>query len=87
MWKKSLMKNVTNFFCSEAGYEQFKEIMECLMELSTNNDPKTYTYAKYLIEHILDFDFAFGLCLLRVILMNTSNLSSYDEASGSIFFT
>lgn len=57
------------------------------MELSTNNDPKTYTYAKYLIEHILDFDFVFGLCLLRVILMNTSNLSSYDEASGSIFFT
>lgn len=68
-------------------YEQLEGIMECPMQLSTNNDPEMYTDASYLIDLILHFDFFFGLWFLRVILINTSNLSCYFQGKQADIFS
>ena len=38
-----------------------------------------YTEVRALLKSMLDFVFIFGLCVLRMILMNTSNLNSYVQ--------
>ena len=46
------------------------------MKLSEDKDAKTYMEARSLLTAICNFEFLFGLCVLRIILMNTSNLSN-----------
>lgn len=48
-----------------------------LLKLAADRDAKTYSDSCSLLNAICDFEFVFGLVLLKVILSNTSNLSSY----------
>lgn len=48
-----------------------------LLKLAADRDAKTYSDSRSLLNAICDFEFVFGLVLLKVILSNTSNLSSY----------
>ena len=53
------------------------KIVKALLILADDNDPKTYAGSTALLNAICDFQFVFGLLLLKVILLNTSSLSRY----------
>lgn len=57
--------------------EQVPRIMEALVTLSKDRDPKTYSESNSLLHSICDFEFIYGLMVLRLILSNTDNLSRY----------
>ena len=61
----------------KAVYGQMERIVEALLTLSSDKDPKTYSESRALLTAICDWGFIFGLCLLKVILSNTSSLSRY----------
>ena len=78
-------QSITRWSCRweavKAVYEQLERIIGCLLELSEDKDSKTSSGARSLLISILDFEFIFGLSILRVILMNTSNLNSYVQGT------
>ena len=51
--------------------------MEALVTLSKDRDPKTYNKSNSLLRSICDFEFVYGLMVLKLILSNTDNLSRY----------
>ena len=57
--------------------EQVPRIMEALVTLSKDRDPKTYNESNSLLHSICDFEFVYGLMVLKLILSNTDNLSRY----------
>ena len=61
----------------KAVYGQMERIVKALLTLSSDKDPKTYSESRALLTAICDWEFIFGLCLLKVILSNTSSLSRY----------
>jgi len=66
----------------KAVVEQLERIIKSLLKLSTDKDSKTYSDARGLLAVIADFDFIFGLCLLKVILTNTSSLSRFLQGKN-----
>ena len=56
---------------------QMERIVKALLTLSADKDPKTYSESRALLTAICDLEFIFGLCLLKVILSNTSSLCRY----------
>ena len=56
----------------------------CLDQIENDetSDSKTTSQAKALLLNILDFEFVFGLELLKVILIQTSSLSSYLQGKN-----
>ena len=60
-----------------AVLEQVPRIMEALVTLSKDRDPKTYNESNSLLHSICDFEFVYGLMVLKLILSNTDNLSRY----------
>ncbi|XP_015750834.1 PREDICTED: uncharacterized protein LOC107330786 [Acropora digitifera] len=60
-----------------AVLEQVPRIMEALVTLSKDRDPKTYSESNSLLHSICDFEFVYGLMVLKLILSNTDNLSRY----------
>ena len=54
-----------------------ERIVKALLTLSSDKDPETYSESRALLIAICDWEFIFGLCLLKVILSNTSSLSRY----------
>ena len=53
------------------------KIIEALLSLLKDRDPKTYNDSNSLLNSICDFRFVFGLMVLKVILSNTDGLSRY----------
>lgn len=70
-------QSVTRWSCRweavKSVYNQLERIVGCLLQLSKDKDSLTYTDSRSLLASVLDMEFIFGLCVLRVILMNTSN--------------
>ena len=65
-------------FLLEVGIvKQVKAIVKTLLTLSADKDPKTFSESRALLTAIRDWEFIFGLCLLKVILSNTSSLRRY----------
>ena len=60
-----------------AVLEQVPRIMEALVTLSKDRDPKTYNASNSLLHSICDFEFDYGLMVLKLISSNTDNLSRY----------
>ena len=73
--------SVTRWSCRwvavKAVVEQMPKIIEALLTLSKDRDPKTYSDSNSLLRSICDFQFVFGLVVLKVILSNTDGLSRY----------
>ena len=61
----------------KAVYGQMERIVKALLTLSADKDLKTYSESRALLTVICDLEFIFGLCLLKVILSNTSSLCRY----------
>ena len=61
----------------------------CLDQIENDetSDSKTTSQAKALLLNILDFEFVFGLELLKVILIQTSSLSSYLQGKNVDIWT
>ena len=74
-------QSVTRWSCRwvalKAVGEQVPKIMKALLTLSRDRDPKTYNDSNSLLHSMCDFQFVFGLVVLRVILSNSDNLSRY----------
>lgn len=56
---------------------EIERVVKALLTLSSGKDPKTYSERRALFTGICDWEFIFGLCLLKVILSNTSSLCRY----------
>ena len=76
-------QSITRWSCRweavRAVYQQIEWIVGCLLEMSQAKDSTTYSSARSLLRSLLDFDFVFGLVLLKLIFSNTSNLNSYVQ--------
>ena len=59
--------------------EQVPRIMEALVTSSKDRDPKTYNESNSLLHSICDFEFVYGLMVLKLILSNTDNSSRYQQ--------
>ena len=70
-------QSVTRWACRyeavKAVYELLEHFVKCLMKLSEDKDANKYMEARSLLTAICNFEFLFGLCVLRITLMNTSN--------------
>ena len=73
--------SVTRWTCryeaAKAVIGQIPRIIKTLLILADDHDPKTHSDAKSLLTSICDFEFMIGLSILKIILANTSALSSY----------
>ena len=65
-----------------AVVEQITRIVQALISCSDDRDPTTYTDSNALLNSICDFNFVFGLLLLRVVLSNTDSLSKYLQSKN-----
>ena len=74
-------QSVTRWSCRyeavKSVIEQLPHIVETLLRLSDDRDPKTYADSTALLNAIADFNFLFGLIILRIILSNTNSLHNY----------
>ena len=74
-------QSATRWSCRWAAVKavanQVPKIMEALLSLSKDRDPKTYNDSNSPLNSICDFRFVFGLMVLKVILANTDGLSRY----------
>jgi hypothetical protein len=61
----------------KAVTEQMRKIVRALLIFARDKDKKTYTDSRALMNAICDFEFVFGLILLKMILLNTNSLSKY----------
>lgn len=73
--------SVTRWSCRweavRAVWEQMGRIVKALITLTSDRDPKTYAESRALLNAVCDFEFIFGLCLLKIILSNTNALCKY----------
>ena len=78
--------SVTRWSCRweavKAADEEMPRIIQALLTLSKDRDPKTYTDSMTLLNAICDFKFVFGLVVLKVILSNTDSLSKYLQGKN-----
>lgn len=74
-------QSVTRWSCRweavKAVDQQLERIVKALPVLSTNSDVKTCSKNHSLLHGICDFQFVLGLCVLKIILSNTSSLITY----------
>ena len=74
-------QSVTRWSCRweavTAVDQQLERIVKALLVLSTDRDAKTCSESRSLLHGICDFQFVLGLCVLKIILSNTSSLSTY----------
>ena len=74
-------QSVTRWSCRweavKAVDQQLERIVKALLVLNTDKDVKTYSESRSLLHAICDFQFILGLCVLKIILSNTSSLSAY----------
>ena len=61
--------------------EEFGRIVKCLWQIVEECDAKASAGAKSLLIAVLDFEFIFGLSMLKIILPGTSRLSSYIQGT------
>ena len=73
----SVMRWSCRWEAVKAVDKQMERIVKALLMLSSDKDPKTYSDSRYLLTAICDLEFIFGLCVLKIILRNTSGLSRY----------
>ncbi|KAJ8044923.1 Zinc finger MYM-type protein 1 [Holothuria leucospilota] len=77
--------SVTRWSCrydaEKAVINQLSSIMKALVTLSEERDVKTHSDSISLIHAMANFEFIFGLVLLRVILSNTHGLSQYLQSA------
>ena len=79
--------SVTRWACHheavKAISEEFERIILCLDLIMTDDssDSKTTSQAKALLQNIVDYEFLFGIKVLRMILIHTAKLSSYFAVS------
>ena len=59
---------------------QLPRIIFVLLLLQNERDAKTYSESSALLNAVCDFDFVFGISLLKVILSMTSSLSNYLQS-------
>jgi len=74
--------SVTRWSCrwdavKAAVYEQLYRIVKALFQLTESRDVKTSSESKALLIAVCNFDFALGLCVLKLILSNINSLSRY----------
>ena len=75
--------SVTRWSCRweavKAVIEQQEKIvgLQTLLKLSVGKSAKTYADARCLLTSMCDFEFVFGLNVLKLILCSTSDLSRY----------
>ena len=73
--------SVTRWSCHwealKAVYEELERIVKTLLILKDDQNVKTCTDSRNLLIGICDFDFIMGVCVLKIILSNTSSLSRY----------
>ncbi len=78
--------SVTRWSCRwqavKAVFRQMPKIIRALLSLSLDRDVKTYTDSSSLLNAICDFQFVFGLVVLKVILSNTDSLSRYLQGKN-----
>ena len=78
--------SVTRWSCRweavKAVTEQIERFVKALIKLANDKDPKTYSDSRALLNAICDFEFVLGLCILKVILSNTSALSTYLQGKN-----
>ncbi|CAL4240950.1 unnamed protein product [Meganyctiphanes norvegica] len=86
IFKTLKSQSVTRWACHweavKAVLEELERIVKALLTLSKDKDVKTYNDSRSLLLSICDFDFIIGLCVLKVILLNTSSLSSYLQGKN-----
>ena len=70
-----------NWEAVRAVIDEMFRIIKCLIELRKDRDAKISSTAKALLVNILDFEFVFGLHLLKIILPSTSKLSSFIQST------
>ena len=74
-------QSATRWSCRWAAVKavanQVPKIIEALLLLSKDRDPKTCNDSNSLLNSICEFRFVFGLMVLKVILSNTNGLSRY----------
>jgi hypothetical protein len=58
------------------------KIIKALVTFANDKGKKTYTDSRALMNAICDFEFVFGVILLKIILLNTNSLSRYLQAKG-----
>ena len=77
------LKSLSDTRCScrweavKAVTEQMSKIVKVLLVFTNDKDKRMYTDSRALINAICDFDFVFGLTLLKVMLLNTNSLGKY----------
>ena len=64
----------------KAVIEQFPNVVNCLIELSSDSNPSTSTKSSLLLSAICSFNFIFCTYVLRTILSNTASLSRYLQS-------
>ena len=60
--------------------EEIERIIKCLYLIVQECDAKSSSEAKALLGSVLDFEFIFGLSILKIILPNTSKLNSFIQS-------
>ena len=60
--------------------EEIERIIKCLYLIVQECDAKSSSEAKALLGSVLDFEFMFGLTILKIILPNTSKLNSFIQS-------
>lgn len=82
--------SVTRWSCRweavRAVWEQMERIVKALITLTSDRDPKTYAESRALLNAVCDFEFIFGLCLLKIILSNTNALCKYLQGKKWMSF-
>jgi len=78
----SVMRWSCRFEAVRCITEQMPRIMKALLILSDDHDPKTFTDSTALLNAVSDFQFVFGLHLLKVILSNTNALCKYLQGKS-----
>jgi len=73
--------SITRWACRweavKAVASQLPRIVKALLEMANDRDAKIYTESSALLNAICDFEFVFGLVLLKIILSTTNSLNSY----------
>ena len=78
--------SVTRWSCRweaiKAVIEQQERKVKTLLKLSVDKNAKTYADTRCLLTSICDFEFVFGLNVLKVIFYSTSDLSRYLQGKS-----
>ena len=81
--KVTLQIEACHHEAAKAISEEYERMILCLYLIMTDDssDSKTTSQAKALLQNIVDYEFLFGIKVLRMILIHTAKLSSYFAVS------